>query len=339
MALEKTWHFDANRVHPQVGTALLISQWQIWYIAQALLGNVGGHSLGLWTVYYSCDKTTAGTAGDAVDRWGGAVFDASKIIRAANGSAHSWMVLKSPDFGGSDFYYLILDFVGAANTNFTVTVCKAAPTGGTTLTRPTSTQEATPTALGQVLNNATVSAQHIHSGLTSDGKQYYVMMSRDTGGLFQFGLSLNYLSNTRATDDFHMAILSSHDDVNGAFSMTSNASSGQSGRMVSRKTAATAQAGYGAIIPLTIAAGAYINFSTQINMFGDLVDSGQPDFPVWIASMTASSAGAYSFKGRVPDFAIGPESRSDGTYVPLGGPAELMLCGGMWVPTNTIPSL
>lgn len=92
---------------------------------------------GLWTMYYSCDGTTAGTANDGVDRWT-STFDATKIVCNSPGNAHSWAVLKSPV--GLGPVYMIIDC--RDNTSqVAISFSKAAPTGGSTTARPTATDE------------------------------------------------------------------------------------------------------------------------------------------------------------------------------------------------------
>lgn len=345
MALEKTWQFDINRVHPQVGTALLTSQWQVWYIAEFLLGNIGGAATGLWTVYYSCDSVTAGTAGDTTDRWGAGTFAAAKMVRAANGSAHSWMVLKSPDFGGGDFYYLTVDFVGAANTNYMMILSKTAPTGGTTLTRPTSNTETTATAnTGSiVLNDGVAAARHVHAGLTTDGKQFYMAMSKDGGGLFNFCVTSHYLSSTRANDDYRMVVLSDHSAAATILAMAPG--------LVSTTTFSTRRLSQGpsgnpnstilfCVAPGYVFTGTNIfPFPTTVVATGDALDSTVFEYPLMLAFGSDIRFTSWNVKGRVPDFAVGPQTMIHGTTIPSVGTPELMLVGGMWFPTNATPSL
>lgn len=80
MANERTWQFLINA--PMDNTSST-TNWKnmIWHIKAFLMGQLGGQYTdaavspfgvlrGFWTCYYSCDGTTAGTAGDGIDRWG-----------------------------------------------------------------------------------------------------------------------------------------------------------------------------------------------------------------------------------------------------------------------------
>ena len=354
MSLEKPWHFDINRVHPELSTTLRMSQWQLWYMAESLLGNVGGHTLGLWTVYTSCDGVTAGADGDGIDRWGAGTFDASKMVKAIAGSAHSWMVLKSPDFGGGDFYYLILELsfttnpTTLADSQYIAVICKTAPTGGSTLNRPTSTQQ----ALCEVANNAAflnsgnINPQKVHSGLTTDGKQFYMLMSRDNSGTFQFGMSFAYLQNTKTTDDFKMVLLSIVDETYGCWTMSNVGTlASVSATVVSKVSAGAAQqSSYFVMSPGMIMTSSQSgNFTSTSGTAGDTADGTQYDWPAWLCSTNSISlntfSGTWTIKGRFGDFGVGPDILGDGSSAPATGPVDHMLVGAIWVPTDTIPSL
>lgn len=71
MSLEKTWQSFMNYVLDS-SSATNTGKNAVWFIKAFLTGQVGGakNVQGLWTIDSSCDGTTAGTAGDGVDRWG-----------------------------------------------------------------------------------------------------------------------------------------------------------------------------------------------------------------------------------------------------------------------------
>lgn len=124
-------------------TALLIHQYSAWALYMHLTNqhttgtasSVARAANSVWTVRYSCDGTTAGTAGDGVDRWT-STFTPSKLVRAANGVAHSWMVLRNT-FSGIE---LCIDIVGTIDGNGTPAFARSSNpfTGGSTTTRPTA---------------------------------------------------------------------------------------------------------------------------------------------------------------------------------------------------------
>lgn len=150
MATELVWSADTNHPFAVQSPDASSAKWYLWYLVHQLLGaNTGGvtFSSGLWTTYQSCDGAAYGTAGDGVDRWG-ASFDATKLVAATpdgppNTQARSWYVLKSPVSGGfTSPMYLIVDMSNSDPAQPDFWLCKAAPTGGSTVARPTSTDEA-----------------------------------------------------------------------------------------------------------------------------------------------------------------------------------------------------
>ena len=125
-------------------TALLIHQYAAWSLYMHLTNQ---HSTGtassvaratnsVWTVRYSCDGTTAGSAGDGVDRWT-STFTPSKLVRASNGVAHSWMVLRNAASG----LEACIDISGTVDGSGLLSFARVSNpfTSGSTTTRPTAT--------------------------------------------------------------------------------------------------------------------------------------------------------------------------------------------------------
>jgi hypothetical protein len=99
----------------------------------------------MWAVRYSCNSTTAGTAGDLVDRWS----SASDLVWNNAGIAHSWMVLRSTALGTA--VELLISCEGSTASGHLLTVYlspSANFSGGSTTARPTATDEQA------LLNNA-----------------------------------------------------------------------------------------------------------------------------------------------------------------------------------------
>src|SRR3954451_9780282 len=167
--VEKSWQFDPNRLAADNTTVIQLSRAFVWWMKAFLTGQIGGAAQGLWSVYGSCDGVTAGL--DAVDRWTLA-FDGTKIVRAAAGVAHSWMVLKSPLLAtpaGDLNFSAILDFSGVADsTPLNLVFCKTAPPGGTTTARPVSVDEWAHTPSLQ-LNDNTNGTMRFHGFMPTDG--------------------------------------------------------------------------------------------------------------------------------------------------------------------------
>lgn len=78
---EKTWQLSQNQAMLTTTTSVTWHN-MCWWIKAFLCGQLENSAYkdgygdpltefrGLWTVYYSCDSSTAGTAGDGYDRWG-----------------------------------------------------------------------------------------------------------------------------------------------------------------------------------------------------------------------------------------------------------------------------
>lgn len=115
MAISRTWYTEGNYANPDISSAANSAKSLLWSIKALLCGDVSGAVQGhtgarpngsKWTVYGSCDASTA--AFDSTDRWG-STFNASKIVNANFGTAHSWIVLKSPTGlnGGNTYLNLV----------------------------------------------------------------------------------------------------------------------------------------------------------------------------------------------------------------------------------------
>lgn len=142
MAYERTWQPMAMQGPRVAVSAADIAGHYAWELAQMLLGRIGTATTGLYTVYYSCDGSTAGTPGDTVDRWTG-TYDLAKIPNSPAGTgSHGWMVLTRPITVGITTFnvYVLISSSGfgascTARTN--VSVGLGTPTGGTTTADPT----------------------------------------------------------------------------------------------------------------------------------------------------------------------------------------------------------
>lgn len=162
-------------------------------IVQCLLGQVActdneGAASSIttpWTVYYSCDGTTAGSAGDGVDRW--TSDPAANINWNAAGSLHSWMVLVHEDFFGVGVpLYLLLDCTQSsssyANAAMGVYFSAAGFTGGTTTARPTAADERQILPSNGTYNNANWQGDYqgtdiqkvLHFTMTDDGTKFRI---------------------------------------------------------------------------------------------------------------------------------------------------------------------
>lgn len=155
-ALSRSYSTRGNVPHPDNSSQARVRAGNWWMLLcgmQNLLtgGTLGGtrHANSVWTMDHSCDSTTAGTPGDAVDRLGGGTFNFAKFVLAASGSAHSWAVLYNATLG----IYCCLD-MNNGTTAGRIAFSKVNFSGGTTTTGPTSTTEWT---MGSTVNGSSIS--------------------------------------------------------------------------------------------------------------------------------------------------------------------------------------
>lgn len=319
--LEKTYTaYVMNRALSDATTALAMSRSELWFMKAFLNGDLGSLGLGQWTTYYSCDSVTAGAAGDGVDRWG-AVYDGTKIVRG-NGAPNSWYVLQSPLIGGSR-YYMILQFASTGDRGCNIVFSKAAPTGGTTLNRPTATDEWVHAVTNGVpgLNQGVIAAGKMHGVAAADGS-FHIHYSKDTGGDTSFELVFWVLSEPHASD-LYPVLTYAQGGANNSFQ------EGQTNGTTLWKTRhfnGVAVTSAGLIVPN---AGGYA-------LGGSFVPAGTGsnfEYPVYCWT---ADAGYQGIKGRLADFYWA--GAVPATTDPVGGPVASAVFGDFWLAANAAPS-
>lgn len=139
--LQKSWQFSVNRTIAKVGTNWTATTADLLFQIKDALTGFGSSP---WTVAYSCNGTTAGTAGDGVDRW---ASNANVVVSAALTTAHSWMVLKQAGVGAGNIQILLnASPVSSGDLSRGLTLIAAISwnsgfSGGTTTSRPTASDE------------------------------------------------------------------------------------------------------------------------------------------------------------------------------------------------------
>jgi hypothetical protein len=342
MATELTWRTDPNRIPSDVSSAANKCKWDAWHLVHALLGDSGGFTEGLWTVYYSCDGVTAGTANDGVDRWGSA-FNATKIVNATG--AHSWFVLKAPETLGS--LYLTVDCNNASASTFTILFSKAAPTGGTTSARPTATDAWEHTAI--VFSNLSVATTpRTHLSLSSRG-DFVFATNNETNNSFYAVIAAFKMQEAGSLDDYPWITIASVGTNGGASSLQA----GGTGSLTTAingtgNTVLRGRSFDGAAVPshVVVSPSAHASGTTTPEYFlvrirGDAAnvsDGTYNDFPCYVYSFGATTA---ERKGRLPDFLWGSGTVSNGTVRPAVAPYEGVMMGHVWLPwtASEIPLL
>ncbi len=162
--LSKTWQFDVNRVIPAQGSAIATHR----LILRTIKDRLKAFTMSPWVVRYSCDSVAAGAAGDGVDRWD----SDTDLVWAVPGVAHSWIVLRQAGFGHNvellisceqtSAFGSILTLYVSPNNNFT---------GGSTVLRPTATDEIDVVSNNHWIGNSGSALQFvIHMMMSVDGQ-------------------------------------------------------------------------------------------------------------------------------------------------------------------------
>lgn len=328
---ELTWQEDNNRV-PSQSTATELSKYLLWYAAALPLGNValkdyGGSTIGSPSGLWTCSGSSDGTTGalDGVNRWT-ASFDATKLVRAAaDGSAHSWIVLRNVGLG----IYMLIDYVSSGDNQFRVCISKTAYSGGSASARPTTSNEVTMNNGAAMQSNPGAgAASHVHGRISTDG-QFHILGSRDGTNMFNWALAVRALVETRSGDTHNAWLFEEYDDTSGvlrlagAMGLANTNSSGWHGRSAD---ATTALVGANAELP-------YTNGGTSILadiLSTDAVDGKVGDRPYRLYVATASHK---SSRGRVQDFALAHAAAAVGVIEPTTGPPyQSTIAGNTWIP-------
>lgn len=351
--MEKTYQYAMNNLVSSPESVLSLSRSVALAIKNGLMGNgvsftdqsgsVVPSPTGTWTMYYSCDGTTSGTANDGVDRIG---TDPTKLVRAAAGVAHSWFVLKSPTMSTPTFspgapFYLIFDVAGSTDQVFwTVWGSKSAPTGGTTTARPTATDEWQFSNTATYLNDNTASDCRTNMVLCTDGSFLFFTTKVGTGYV-NYAMTFLLLADSLASDGYPLFTMNTYSThANGALSpyylsiyFANSTAFSARGRIHD----GTAISTHAVLIPLVgnAASGWYTfwdgGFVTSI---GDIQTGNSPMFVAWVYSI---STGYYHYRGRLKDVFTGVTNNSPeaGYAYPPNARPQLVNLGGTWVPTNT----
>lgn len=163
MTFEKTWSFALNTVPTDQSTNLQrIRSWG--YQLKSFLVSTAG-----WTVTASSDSSTSSSS----DLWSGL----SALVFNSEGSAHSWIVIKSPvgivagangSYTGDQSRLWVCIFCGRNDSyqeEVKFSYHREAPTGGSTTATPTSTNQ----IIRPYWANASISNSHFHFACTSAG--------------------------------------------------------------------------------------------------------------------------------------------------------------------------
>lgn len=184
---DKTWQFNVNQAIPAQANALTTNR----RVMRTMKNTLIGFGSNPWTVQGSSNSSAA--AMDSVDRWGS---DTDLVANIA-GSAHSWIVLRQT--GVSSTFELCIDLNSNTPQNSYCEryISSVGFTGGTTLNRPTATDEillpASQTGWGIVTTNT---SWVIHGMQSTDGQATYMflMTANTVQAMLGFGRIKNPVS-------------------------------------------------------------------------------------------------------------------------------------------------
>lgn len=309
MSLDRTWYTRAEIPIADFSTTLLKSQ-SLFFGIKAMLkheyatGTVGVSGAppagATWTCEGSSDSFTA--AMDGTDRLT-AVFDATKVVPHNDGSAHSWIVLKSPVALGP--YYLCLNFNGSTNgTTMTAVGSKTAFAGGNTTTRPTSAAEFIIFNSSQ-FNEGSSATDHRMGIVQSANGAFYMLINKVGAGFCNYFLSMFDVDQARAGDVTKV--------IGWSFYVNSGKGAPNSDTMAGRTYDNSSAAALITSYNGTWGGSGLLN----------AIDSQADGYPLWI--MGYSSLGG--MRGAAPDVRCMPFAAIQGRSIPTVGTIERIVSG------------
>lgn len=297
------------------------------------MGQIGGATSGLWTLVSCSDGVTFNATG--TDLWG-AVYDGTKIIRAAAGTAHSHMTLRSQAFTAGGIvnvpFYMTIDFSTTQDYQCNFYFSKAAPTGGSITARPTSTDEWSNATV--LMNSQAVATPKLNGWLATDGNFVFGTVVPGSG-VMRFGAMFHVLSNTRVADptkgyagDLYPAF--SAIGYNATWPFFDSTSIAASGVFQGRSHNGAAVVG---------AAMAWLR-TNSVDPTATVVNTGDPSdgsYYELITELIVTTNGWYSIRGRFADIvaAVPGASVTSNSEPSVGAPVSQVI-GNLWFPVNGV---
>lgn len=310
--LSKTWQFNVNNQTTAQGSVLADCRKTLRAIKNAMIG----FATNPWTVRYSCDSVTAGTAGDGVDRWSAD----TKLVWANAGTAHSWIVLRQTGIGTT--YELLISCENATPSNLTILTSISGFSGGSTTARPTATDELTVASSLQWIAGSDVSNRWSVMQST-DGQCTRILVGYS--GIFATLIVLDKPNNptTGWTTPNFSALYS-----NGSGLTTVTTGIFSTGAPSARSRIGSVNGS----VSLTIE-GIGNNFATDttIGNIANEVDSSWDMWPLGIACITSGARGRH---GSLFDLWAISTVRASGDMIPADGSNQFAVFGNFVLPWN-----
>lgn len=326
---EKTWQQLGNQPMT-TSSATNCAKNQMWWFKAFLMGQLAAQSAwtGKWSMYYSCDGTTAGSAGDGVDRWT-STFDPTKLVNAASASPHSWAVL-TKTIGGLA-WYVTLDYNNGNAYQASFGFSHAAPTGGDASNRPTATDEVFVSTWQATQFNRFSSTTQMAGLLATDGS--FAMLGQEPGnnlGVPQFGWLFQLPQGIKTADTWPACMWLRYSSGNPWLRATFADRTYWGSRTFDGTT----------FLRVTTLRGSIANsdpfFGSAFGGIPDAADGLWADLPIYLVN---SDSGAYTRKGRLADFKWAPESLVSGFIEPNPSAPASMVFGNLWTPWAFVANL
>lgn len=348
------WYTRANAPFPETATAVNINNGFAFMLKELLKGTSTSGTEGPvtrpagtnWTVEGSCDSLTG--AMDGVDRLTGTVansFDATKWVHAASGTAHSWIVLKSPAALGP--VWMCIDANSATTTTYGVVFSRQQFTGsvpgGATSTQLTQSRPITnfgwiagattdpiPTTAAVMMTDQNAGGMYrAHISVDASGAFNY-LVSRDGTGFFSTILSCFNTVDRNANDNAYPTFTMFHSVAGSrgapAWSTVGVTSANCSGRTVDGTA--------------TQSAGGFSSWAFGATQFAS---NATPDvgfttsrvLPMYIQTLVANKN---SWRGRCPDLWVVGMPTVGASFPNSTNPTH-HVAGDIIVPLSVVPIL
>lgn len=320
------WGQMVDRAVDDPTSTATIAKSAVWGLKAFMAGQIGPGGAGAWSVVRSSDGVT-----DAYSDLWGTAYDGSKLVRAAAGVAHSWVVLQAPVTMGSLF--VCFDLTGPSDNSPLANASKFSKlgftTGGTILNRPTASDETT----GSSWTNLTdiVTFQHKLNGILSPRGDFLFFMES-----LGHGITFNFMcmkaQEAKPSDEWPWIFggyCNTYASFNNFFLNTNY-------YFCRVGAGALAPGQFGPLVP-HVSTGSY-PFLLNLPPNGDYQSHLWPAFPSYFGIGDVTLGGV---KGRLPDIRLGPVFvNAAGAQSPsLPAAAEYTLIGGLWLPFTVSPSL
>ena len=299
-----------------------------------------------WTVEGSCDGVNGLL--DGIDRLTGSVlhsFDATKWVHAASGSAHSWIVLKSPTALGP--LWLCIDANSATTTTWGIVYSREAfvpafPTPPLTASRPISnmayalnvSSDPGLTANAIMLSDQTTAqVWRAHISVDASGAFHY-LTNRNAQGIFNYWMSCYRAVDKNSNDTRFDTFAGGDNSTTATIGAPSLANIISSGRLNGRSTDGADIFGAGGLCNWSFGASSIAtatvdtsgSTTANIGVFPPYIWEGQSTQMCW--------------RGRIPDTWIIPSTLGTGNGFPAAPPAQThIIAGTLLVPFSLSASL